>query len=580
MSISLDPLPSKRGLISTAPLKWVSYSVVVSIAITMFLYFSSNLQTLTTTNDTILPSPYANVSKLRPQGSRSHELFTDPVYREKSIRYLSGAVQIPTEIFDDSIAPEKDLTQWKHFLNFHKYLETTFPLIFQSLKVEKINKLGLIITYEGSQSNLKPLIFTGHQDVVPVDADTLDRWSYGPFSGYYDGKYLYGRGSCDTKSLVIAHFEVWELLLEQGYKPKRTMVLSLGYDEETIGRYDGALSLVSVLGKRYPDGIYALIDEGSGITKVPVEDSQANQFLAMPGVNEKGYMDVYFELYVSGGHSSSPYDHSGIGILSELVRNIELDPYAYSLTDENPVLDYLRYLGDVDGLVINGVENLERLKWAFRNARYNAEAKRTTLEYLSSHQNLRNLVRTTQAIDIFHAGLKINVIPEYLKVGINHRLSMDWTTEDVLARLFAKAKEVAKQFELNLYLNNGTTIIENPQFTNHLNISWEQPLNSSPISPSDDAVWSVLAGSIKSSFEDSLLPPNSSVDVVPFLVSGYTDSSRYYALSDNIYRFTGHTKEFKNMHAIDELIDFDGHLETVGFFYDYVLSVNEFGSDE
>ncbi|KAH3684015.1 hypothetical protein WICPIJ_005038 [Wickerhamomyces pijperi] len=578
MPITLDP-PSRSQ--SSRPLKFLSYSALITTFVTLFLYVSSNLETLTnsTTNTAIPPNPYTNVVKLRPSGSRSHELLTDPEYREKSIRYLSGAVQIPTEVFDDSIAPEKDLSQWTHFLELHKYLESTFPLVFNTLKVEKINKLGLIITYEGTNPDLLPLIFTGHQDVVPVDGDTLDRWEHGPFSGYYDGKFMYGRGTSDTKSLVIGHFEVWQLLLEKGYKPKRTMVLSLGYDEETIGRYDGALSLVSVLKKRYSNGIYALIDEGSGVNKLHVEDQSVNRYLAMPGTVEKGYMDVFFELYVKGGHSSSPYDHSGIGILSELVRSIELDPYEYSLTAENPVLDYLCYLGDVDGLVMEGIDNVDKLKWSFRNARYNQEAHDLTLEYLSKHPSLRNLIRTTQAIDMFHAGLKINVIPEYLKLGINHRLSLDWTTEDIIERLVTKAKKIAEQFDLNLYLNNGTVISENALVSNHLNVSWEQPLNSSPISPSNDRTWSVLAGAIKSTFEDSLLPENSTVDVVPFLVGGYTDSSRYYALGNNIYRFTGHTKEFRSMHAINEMIEFDGHLETVGFFYDYVLAVNEFDSE-
>lgn len=61
-----------------------------------------------------------------------------------------------------------------------------------------------------------------HVDVVPVEPETVSDWHQPPFSGYYDGQFfvtidyevvcsetragewIWGRGSCDDKSNMIA----------------------------------------------------------------------------------------------------------------------------------------------------------------------------------------------------------------------------------------------------------------------------------------------------------------------------------------------------------------------------------------
>ena len=52
-------------------------------------------------------------------------------------------------------------------------------------KVEHINRLGLVLTFEGADTSRKPLLFMAHQDVVPID-DPSD-WTYPPFAGVFDG---------------------------------------------------------------------------------------------------------------------------------------------------------------------------------------------------------------------------------------------------------------------------------------------------------------------------------------------------------------------------------------------------------
>jgi Gly-Xaa carboxypeptidase len=45
------------------------------------------------------------------------------------------------------------------------------------------------------------------KDTVPVNPDTIDQWTYPPWSGYYDGTWIWGRGSSDCKNQLIAVLE-------------------------------------------------------------------------------------------------------------------------------------------------------------------------------------------------------------------------------------------------------------------------------------------------------------------------------------------------------------------------------------
>jgi Gly-Xaa carboxypeptidase len=80
-------------------------------------------------------------------------------------------------------------------------------------------------------------LYVNGKQVVPASASTSDRWTHPPFSGHYDGKYIWGRGSADDKCNVIAKLSAFEALLEADFKPTRTIIVALGFDEE--GGADG-----------------------------------------------------------------------------------------------------------------------------------------------------------------------------------------------------------------------------------------------------------------------------------------------------------------------------------------------------
>jgi len=76
---------------------------------------------------------------------------------------------------------------YQEFLSLRRYLEATFPLVHSKLKKELISEYGLLYTWEGSDSALKPLLLLAHQDVVPVENDTELDYTHPDF-GFEDHK--------------------------------------------------------------------------------------------------------------------------------------------------------------------------------------------------------------------------------------------------------------------------------------------------------------------------------------------------------------------------------------------------------
>lgn len=172
--------------------------------------------------------------------------------------------------------------------------------------------------------------------VVPVPSSTIDRWTYPPFSGHYDGTYIWGRGSEDDKSNLIAMLVAMTALLDAGFIPNRTIILAVGFDEEGGAEEGyGAKGLAECLLKTYGEDSMELIvrspshlisiqligikfDEGiAGI------ESHFGIEMAMPATAEKGYIDVTVTVNTEGGHSSTPPDHTASKFFSFSLKKKE-----------------------------------------------------------------------------------------------------------------------------------------------------------------------------------------------------------------------------------------------------------------
>lgn len=166
----------------------------------------------------------------------------------------------------------------------------------------------------------------------------MSEWAHPPFSGYFDGERIFGRGSSDDKSGLIGILSALELLLENKFAPTRTIILAFGYDEEGGGvkvrncptcilssshrSFQGAGALYPKIVERYGlDSIAMIVDEGGGFME------QYGSTFATPGIAEKGSMNTFVQVDTPGGHSSVPPAHTGIGILSRLLVELEEKPF-------------------------------------------------------------------------------------------------------------------------------------------------------------------------------------------------------------------------------------------------------------
>ncbi|KAI5953020.1 CPS1 [Candida theae] len=560
------------------------YSIIggLTFVILLVVFFSTNLFNYLKIALTPIPGPDSNVCPLQdPIAPASYykdnssvlNILYDSTYRKESIQRLSGAVQVDTQIFDNQPDVDEDPEVWAKFKKFHKYLQTTFPLVYENLDVTTVNTYGLVYTWKGSKKSLKPVLLTAHQDTVPVQKDSLDQWTYPPFEGHYDGEYIYGRGVSDCKNVLIAILETLELLLKQGYNPSRTVIAAFGFDEEASG-VRGASAIGKYLEEKLgKDSIYAVVDEGPGLTTDPF----TNTVIATPGTGEKGYIDIHVELATPGGHSSIPPDHTSIGIVSELGYLIEKDPYDPILTNKNPIFEYFQCVAVHDPK--NKIP--KSFKKIILRSGFDKFANSKLVAKISESKLLKYLIKTSQALDIINGGEKVNALPEDTKLAVNHRVAIESNVATVKRHFTERVVEVAKRHGL-IVTAFGKTVYEPPKdtpYAGEFKITGNKGLEAAPLTPTDDTVWKYLSGVTRHVFED-LVYTNLTYPIAtaPAIMSGNTDTRYYWNLTRNIFRYSPfyvyNILVGSGVHSVDERLKFDGHLQLHAWFYEYLQAID------
>ncbi|SCU77617.1 LAME_0A01706g1_1 [Lachancea meyersii CBS 8951] len=506
------------------------------------------------------------------------KLLADETLYNETLAKLQNAVRVPTEVYDTAVNPEIDPHDetWTTFKEFHKQLAKDFPALWENLQVEHVNHYGLIITWKGSNSTLKPVMFAAHQDVVPVERKTWDKWEHAPFSGDVTedpdwGTMVWGRGSFDDKNQLIGVLQALEYMLvhEPEFQPKRSIIITSGFDEESGGSF-GAAYIAKVLEERYGnDGILSIIDEGVvGIREVE------NVLIAAPGTGEKGRFDMWIHLRTPGGHSSVPPDHTSIGIAADLITDIEGEKFPALFTERNPVSQYYRCIAK------NSDTMSPSLRKDFARAMQNPEANGRVLKYLmeTGGKKVEYLFRSTHAFDLIHGGIKANALPETVSLFVDSRIAVESTAAEVRDAFTAKVLKVAKKYNLGVSIPGKELIAatENGQFV----LEYLTPLEPAPVSPENE-VWSIFAGSIKTFYEDAVFPEtsNESRDLVvaPSIMTANTDTAHYWKLSKNIYRYQpGFAMEdtLSTIHSVNEHINFETVMHVVAFTYGYIQALD------
>lgn len=499
-------------------------------------------------------------------------LLTNDTFKLEAAKKLSGAIQIPTEVYDNMINPNasealgelyKLEPLWENFETFFAYLETTFPLVHEHLKIDKVNKFSLVYTWEGKNKTKKPLMLTAHQDVVPVQKETVHQWDFPPFSGHIENGNVHGRGASDCKNLLTGLLDTVELLLSEGqFEPDRTVILAFGYDEESEGT--GAWEIARFLLDKYgPDSMYQIIDEGSG-----GYTSEGGVNYITPATGEKGHLDSVIELFTPGGHSSVPPAHTSIGILSELISLVEKRQFESIITERNPVLHQLQCVAEHSTID-------KTLKSDILKAHFDASANANLLDHLTKDLGTKYLVTTSQATDMINGGAKANALPEHVQVLINHRIAVEESVKSTYEKVLVDIKEIATRFDLG-FVFQGEELMK-PTEKGYFNYTLNGILEPAPVTPMYTNVWNTFGGLLRFLYEDLIYPEDDTTFVfAPFLSTGNTDTKCYWDLTPHIFRYIPSLPgPNRHVHSVNEFVSVESHAVIISFYYYYIQLIDQ-----
>ncbi|KAH8878798.1 carboxypeptidase S [Thozetella sp. PMI_491] len=481
-------------------------------------------------------------------------------FRNESIARLSGAVQIPTQSYDD-MGPIGEDERWDAMYKFAEYLERIFPAIHSTLQAEKINTHGLLYTWQGSDPSLKPILLMAHQDVVPVAESTIDQWTHPPFSGHYDGEKIWGRGAGDCKNVLIGLMEAVELLIQAEFAPKRTVIVSLGFDEEISGM-EGAGHLAPAILERYgKDGIAAIVDEGAGIAEF------YGGIMALPAVGEKGYVDVEIIVRMPGGHSSVPPLHTGIGVMAELITAIEANPYRPHIHTENP------FLGTMTCAAVHSPEFPADLKKLLEQRKPSEGDKPDELAEAAAQLGdiIKYMFTTSVAVDVISGGVKVNALPERTSLLVNHRVNVGDHTSDVLEKMTKIASAAATKYNLTLHAFDGE-----PESPASITLVARDVLEPAPVTPTNvdsTTPYAILSGTTRAVYGTKLF-------ISPGFGPGNTDTKFYWDLTKHIFRWDpGWDPEHRDLpegaHTINEWVGVKAHTNGVKWYSLFLRNMDE-----
>src|SRR5438105_9826676 len=312
---------------------------------------------------------------------------------------LAGALRFKTISFQDSSQFDA-----REFDGFQRYLRTTFPKLHAALKLEKVNGYGLLYEWPGSDPSVPPIVLLAHQDVVPVEPGTETRWTEPPFEGRIAGGYGWGRGALDDKRGLVGTLEAAEHIIAADAKPRRTVYLAFGYDEEVGGRR-GAAHIADLLASRnvHPE---LVLDEGGALTTGLVSGISAP--VALVGIAETGYGTVALTSQAEGGHSCVPPDETAVGMLAVGITRLEQHQMPRAI--RGPTAAMFDYLGPEMPFGPRLVMANRWLLGGVLAGKFGATPQGNAM------------LRTTTAPTVLQAGIKENVLPSSARALVNFRI--------------------------------------------------------------------------------------------------------------------------------------------------------------
>ena len=429
---------------------------------------------------------------------------------------LAGALKFKTVSYQDSMQFEA-----REFEGFQRYLRESFPKVHATLKLEKVNGYGLLYQWVGSDTGLAPAVLLAHQDVVPVEPGTEGKWTEPAFGGAIAAGYIWGRGALDDKGSLVAILEAVEHLISTGAKPRRTVYLAFGYDEEVGGRR-GAARIADLLASRHLHPEFVL-DEGGALATGLIPGVAAP--VALVGIAEKGYVTVELTAQAEGGHSSMPPNETAVGMLAAGITRLEHHQMPRAI--RGPTADMFDFLGPEMPFGPRLVMSNRWLLGGILAAGFGATPQGNAM------------LRTTTAPTVLQAGVKENVLPSTARALVNFRILPGDSAGSVLEHV--------------------RRAVDDPGIT--VRALQETVSDPSGVTSVDGEPFQLLARTIRQVIPGAV--------VTPWLVVGATDSRHYSVLTPNVLRFVGAPigpDDLRRVHGTDERVSVQGYVNSVRIY--------------
>jgi carboxypeptidase PM20D1 len=310
--------------------------------------------------------------------------------------------------------------------------------------------------------------------------------------------------------------EVVEKMLMEGFKPKRTVYLAFGHDEEMGGL--GARAIAAELLDQNVDAELVL-DEGGIVTLHQVPG--VTKPVALIGTAEKGYISLELKVEINGGHSSMPAKETALDVLNKALVSLHDHPFPARFT---PVTEgFLEHVGP---------EMAFTSKLAVANS-WLLEGVVISMYEKSPGANAS--VRTTMVPTVIHAGVKDNIIPTSVNAIVNLRLLPGDSSVSAIMR------------------------VKNTINDDRVKISTVGGFASEPtgITSADGPGFRIVQETVRKTFRETI--------TTPFLMIGGTDSRHLEGVSKNIIKFSPMTDPI-GFHGIDERVSLDSYKDTLWFF--------------
>lgn len=372
-------------------------------------------------------------------------------------------------------------------------------------------KGNLIARYRGS-GNSKPILLLAHLDVVEAKRED---WSIDPFTFTEKDGYYYGRGTSDDKAMAAIFVANFIRYKQEGFVPKRDLILALTADEET-GEHNGVQWLLSEH-RALIDAAFALNEGGSS------RSAGGKALYVGVGASEKMYVALALTARNKGGHSSVPRKDNAIYQLTRGLNRLATFEFPIHLNEVTRT--YFQRMAKIEG----GETGADMAAVARGDAAAGARLAETPV--------YNALMRTTCVATRLEGGHADNALPQMAKAVVNCRILPDESGDDVY--------------------NTIVKVLNDPE----IEVTWIDKARPSPPSP--------LSREVMQPIEEITNGFWPGVSVMPLMATGASDSLYLRNTGIPSYGVSGLFSEIEDSraHGRDERVAIPRFYESLQFLY-------------